>query len=90
MFGRINQKSAVETVVGEIREAVLSRRLAAKARLPAEKMLAAEFGVSRPTLREALRMLVAEGLIEVRKGDGIYVGDLSSASAIHPGLLHFL
>lgn len=43
------------------------------ARLPAERELAAKFGVSRPTVREAVIALEVQGLIEVRVGSGAYV-----------------
>ena len=42
-------------------------------RLPAERDLAVQFGVSRPSVREALIALEVEGLVEVRVGSGIYV-----------------
>ena len=43
------------------------------ARLPAERELALQFGVSRPSVREALFALEVEGVVEVRMGSGIYV-----------------
>ena len=43
------------------------------ARLPAERELALEFNVSRPTVREAMIALEIAGKVEVRKGSGVYV-----------------
>ncbi|MBA3771262.1 MAG: FadR family transcriptional regulator [Ramlibacter sp.] len=42
-------------------------------RLPAERDLATQFGVSRPSVREALIALEVEGWVEVRTGSGVYV-----------------
>ncbi|MDX1736553.1 MAG: GntR family transcriptional regulator, partial [Halioglobus sp.] len=42
-------------------------------RLPSERDLANQFGVSRPTIREAMIALEIAGLVEVRSGSGVYV-----------------
>jgi GntR family transcriptional regulator, transcriptional repressor for pyruvate dehydrogenase complex len=59
-----------ELVAARIRESVLNKRLAPGDRLGREEDLAREFGVSRPTLREALRLLSSEYLIRASKGPG--------------------
>ncbi|SFP87619.1 DNA-binding transcriptional regulator, FadR family [Amycolatopsis arida] len=60
---------AYERVVEQIEQAVLSGRLAPGARLPSERDLMAQFGVSRSTVREALRVLQAGAVIRSRAGD---------------------
>jgi DNA-binding transcriptional MocR family regulator len=42
-------------------------------RLPTEPELSAELGISRNTVREAMRVLAFSGLIEIRQGDGSYL-----------------
>ena len=44
-------------------------------RLPSERDLAEEFGVSRPTIREAMLALEIRGMVEARHGSGVYVTD---------------
>jgi DNA-binding transcriptional ArsR family regulator len=50
-------------------------------RLPAERELAQQLGVSRPSVREALIALEVEGLVEVRMGSGIYVREQPAPAA---------
>lgn len=57
-----------EQVMGQIEERILDGRLKAGDRLPSERELAASLGVSRPSLRESLRVLEALGVVEVRRG----------------------
>jgi DNA-binding FadR family transcriptional regulator len=54
------------------------------ARLPAERDLARQLGVSRPSVREALIAMEVAGWVEVRTGSGVYVLDRSKASS-HDG-----
>lgn len=62
------------------------------ARLPGEQQLCALFGVSRTTLREAVRSLAAQGFLEVRRGSGTFVLDrprdigLQSLERVHARL----
>jgi GntR family transcriptional regulator len=63
------------SVQDELRHRFDQGKLQAGARLPSEPDLAAELGVSRATLREALRALEEEGLLRRRQGSGTYVAD---------------
>ena len=63
-----------ETVRLELAERIAADQLPVGARLPSEPKLAAELGVSRATLRDALRALEQEGLVRRVQGSGTYVG----------------
>lgn len=65
--------AAYEQIVVRLREQGTSGQLPPATRLPSEVELAATFGVSRVTLREALRMLQHEGWIDRRHGVGTFV-----------------
>lgn len=61
---------AYEQVADQLRQLIVTEELARGARLPNELQLADEFGVSRATVREALRLLAAQDLIRTAKGAG--------------------
>jgi DNA-binding FadR family transcriptional regulator len=61
-------RRAYEQVADQLRELIVSGTLAPGERLPIESALAREFGVSRATVREALRVLAAQGLVRTAKG----------------------
>jgi DNA-binding FadR family transcriptional regulator len=64
---------AYELVAHELLVLILGGHLAVGDRLPSERQLASRFGVSRPTVREALGVLEARGLVATRKGSGTFV-----------------
>jgi GntR family transcriptional repressor for pyruvate dehydrogenase complex len=61
-------------------ETILSRKLQVGDRLPSERELGEQFGVSRTVVREAVRALVAKGVIEVRSGSGLRVAAVGAAA----------
>lgn len=65
---RIRVPKTAELVAGNIRNRIVRGQLAADESLPSESALMADFHISRPTLREAFRILESEGLITVRRG----------------------
>jgi DNA-binding FadR family transcriptional regulator len=81
----IETRRLYEQIADRIKALIEAGRLAGGARLPAERDLASQLGVSRASLREALIALEIEGSIEIRSGSGIYVsrsgrlGDISAA-----------
>jgi GntR family transcriptional repressor for pyruvate dehydrogenase complex len=69
----VSRPSVSEGAQTTLREFVLTEGLAPGDRLPAERELVRRLGISRTSLRQALTVLRVEGLIEVRRGDGIYL-----------------
>lgn len=63
-------RKAYEQVYDQLRELIMRGELQRGQRLPGEAALAGEFGVSRGTVREALRLLAAQNLIRTAKGAG--------------------
>jgi len=53
-------------------------------KLPPERELAEAFGVSRTSVRDAIRVLEMQGMVEPRQGDGTLVRDLSPDSLVNP------
>lgn len=70
----------VEEVTAKLRERIHSGEWMLQQRIPAEPELMAALGVSRGTLREAIKALAHSGMLEVRRGDGTYVRATSEIS----------
>lgn len=82
LFQQVQPHSAHEAVYDQIVDGVLNGDLSAGEALPSERDLATALGVSRPTVREALRRVAAAGLIETRHGGGSVVRDLRSFAGL--------
>lgn len=69
---------AAREIVGSLQSDIAGGLLPLGSRLPNERDLAAHYGVSQPTVREAVRALDLMGLVDVRHGSGVYVtGDVT-------------
>ena len=86
---RVPQHRVAETVAAELRTRILAGDGPGEYRLPTQEQLVKEFGVSYPSIREAIRILETEGLVTVRRGNvggaEVHRPDESSA-AYHLGL----
>ena len=71
-------------IAEQLRQLMASGEFAVGSRLPAERDLAVQLGVSRPSVREALIALEVEGMIEVRTGSGIYVQSTTPPKGASP------
>lgn len=73
-----------DIVAAELENRILEGSLKPGDRLPSERELAVELGVSRPSLRGALQLLAAKGLLVTRHGGGTFVTDSMQAAFTDP------
>ena len=93
MFEPIHDNRALsEKIISQISDALVDGRLKPGDRLPPERELAEQFGVSRTVIRDAIKMLAGRGILQVKHGAGIFVatseenmiGRLGALSGILP------
>lgn len=73
LFTSVHQERNFMNIISQIKQAIISGELKVGDCLPPESELAQVFGVSRSSVREALKSLEVYGLIESRKGGGSFV-----------------
>jgi GntR family transcriptional repressor for pyruvate dehydrogenase complex len=90
LFDSVKSNRISENIVYQIRSAILSGELKIGDRLPSEKDLAMDFGVSKSSLREAYRVLEAYGLLEIKQGmsGGAFVKEVD-IKTIKDGLVNY-
>lgn len=88
--GKDKKTSAVDFVSDSIVNRIRSGVYPPGSRLPKEQEICDELGVSRGSLREAVKILDAFGIIEVKRGDGTYVCSLDPDIAWDPMILRFI
>lgn len=86
-FDQVRQRRLSDDIVERLEGMILEGTLRAGERLPAERALAEQFGVSRPSLREAIQKLVAKGMLVSRQGGGNYVTDTVGSTFSDPLLV---
>jgi len=79
-FGTVTRDALPDQIAARLIDLITERQLKAGDRLPPERELAATMGVSRSSLREALRALAMLGVAEMRQGDGTYLTNLQPGS----------
>jgi GntR family transcriptional repressor for pyruvate dehydrogenase complex len=75
-----------DEAIERIRELIVSGKWGPGTRLPREADLAKQLGLSRNSLREAVRALSLARVLEVRQGDGTYVSSLEASELLEPAL----
>ncbi|MBO2465396.1 FadR/GntR family transcriptional regulator [Actinomadura violacea] len=74
--------SVTQRAIGQIKAMIADGRLAPEQRLPTERELAVSLGISRSSMREAIRALTVLGVLESRHGSGIYVTSLETGELL--------
>ena len=86
IFEPVGHESVVDEVVGQIEDLIVAGVLRQGAKLPSERTLSEQMNVSRPKLREALKRLEEQNLIQVRHGGGTFVSQLMG-DAMSPAMI---
>jgi len=80
----IGEKSTVDQIIDSIIEAIVTKKLTRGSKIPTEVELCKLFNVGRNSVREAVKVLVSLGILEIRRSDGTYVVDKYSKNTFNP------
>ena len=80
----IDNTSVVQQVIDRLTYAMIYKELRPGDKLPTEMELAASFGVGRNSIREAIKILVSFGVLEIRRPEGTFVSSGFSDKMINP------
>src|SRR5689334_7655759 len=83
-FAALHHEALYQRIANHVRGLIETEQLRPGERLPAERELARMLGVSRVPIREAMRTLSAQGLVEIRRGQGMYVASSAVDATIDP------
>lgn len=85
-FKEIGSKSVVDQIVDNIVNAIISGDLKPGDKIPTENELCASMRVGRNSVREAIKILVAYGVLEIRRAEGTFVRDSYDQKMLYPVL----
>lgn len=84
LFKKLNSESVVQLVINSLTDAMVKRQLCPGDKIPTENELAESFGVGRNSVREAIKILVYLGVLEIRRPEGTFVSEGFKESMIDP------
>lgn len=90
LFKAQKKESTVDIVINSIRELLFTRQLSPGQKIPSEAEISEGLGVSRGSVREAMKILAAFGVVEIKVGDGTYIPKEPKAALIDPLLFSFM
>ncbi len=82
----IANRSVVDTVMDRITNAILFKQFRPGEKIPTEEQLSGAFGVARNSVREAVKVLVSLGVLEIRRAEGTFVAKQYSERMFNPVL----
>jgi len=83
-FEKIGSGSVVDAVLKQIKDSIMNDELKPGEKIPTEIELIEQLGVGRNSVREAIKMLVALGVLEVRRGQGTFVATTIKPTFLDP------
>lgn len=90
MFVPIKNKKVYQHVIEQIQSMVMDRTLKIGDKLPSERELVEQLGVSRTSIREAMRALEVIGLVESRQGEGNFISGNIDSTFLEPLSVMFM
>lgn len=90
LFKSRKKESTVDIVINSVRQLLLSKKLLPGQKIPSENEICDGLGVSRGSVREAMKILAAFGIVEIKVGDGTYIPTEPKPAIIDPLLFSFL
>lgn len=90
IFTGVKKQSATEMVIETIKDLLVTKKLLPGDKLPSESDLAEGLHVSRGSIREAMKILNAYGVVDIRRGDGTYISITSEGSMLDPLLFKLI
>jgi GntR family transcriptional repressor for pyruvate dehydrogenase complex len=90
VFTKIEPPGLLRKIVGQIKQNIASGNLKKGDKLPSERQMRVMFGLSRPTIREAIKALNTLGVIECSHGSGNYISSNLSNSLTEPLSIMFM
>ena len=85
----VSSKSTVDYITDELLDAIISGRWKPGTKIPTETELMGAFHTGRNSVREAIKVLVALGLLNIRRSDGTYVATTFSEKMLNPLIYSF-
>lgn len=89
-FEKQEKKSTVDIVIEKIWDLLRTKKLQPGQKIPSESEISEGLGVSRGSVREAMKILSAFGIVEIKVGDGTYIPTEAKKPIIEPMLFSFM